>query len=231
MLVSLKILQTAGQNSFKQTTNASYHLTLEFAKPFEPPKEDHVLRWRYTTYMGESHPAEKKVVVQFAPDDLKLTPVQTEKLKKLVGPRYNPETEIIKMSCESFEHQAQNKQHLNKLVNDLIMMAKDPTDTFEDVPLDLRHHQFKNKPKFPKEWRMTDERRLELDAHRQREALADLKKTEDGQLVDGQKNIDAYLIQKMAEDLEKQKAAELVAVPRSGGKSSSSSGAGRGARR
>ncbi|KAL3960851.1 hypothetical protein ACCO45_005968 [Purpureocillium lilacinum] len=177
-------------------------LLAKFAKPFVPPKDNEVLRWRYTTYMGESHPAEKKVVVQFAPDDLKLTPVQTDKLRKLAGPRYNPETELIKMSCESFEHQAQNKRYLSNLVDDLIAAAKDPKDTFED------------------EWRLTGERRLQLDEQRQRAALEDMKRAEGGLLVDGKKAIDGYLMQKMAEEQEKQKVAELVAAAPKGGKSS-----------
>lgn len=164
--------------------------------------------------MGEAHPAERKVVVQFAPDDLKLTPVQTSKLKKLAGPRYNPETEFVKMSCESYEHQAQNKAYLQNLVSDLIAAAKDPADTFEDVPLDLRHHRVKPKPRFPREWRMTEQRRLELEAQRKTAALADLQREEQGLLVDGQKVIDGFLMQRLVEDQEKQKAAELVPAAR-----------------
>lgn len=178
--------------------------------------------------MGESHPAEKKVVVQFAPDDLGLTDVQTEKLKKLAGPRYNPETELVKMGSESFEHQAQNKQYLVNLVNDLITAAKDPKDTFADVSLDLRHHKFEPKPQFPKEWRLTEERRKELAEHRQQAAIADAKRAEDGLLVDGQKLIDGFLIQKLAEEQEKEKVAELVAAAPRG---KAAGGATRGARR
>ncbi|KND89649.1 37S ribosomal protein S24, mitochondrial [Tolypocladium ophioglossoides CBS 100239] len=189
-------------------------LLSKFAKPFAPPADDQVLRWRYTTYMGESHPAEKKVVVQFAPDDLKLTPVQTDKLRKLAGPRYNPETELVKVSCESYEHQAQNKRYLSNLVDDLIASAKDPKDTFADVPLDLRHHHIKAKPRFPKEWRLTNERRLQLDEDRQRAAITDIEKAEGGLLVDGKKAIDNFLIRKMVEEQEKQKVAELVAAPK-----------------
>ncbi|ODA80318.1 hypothetical protein RJ55_03276 [Drechmeria coniospora] len=189
-------------------------LLAQFAKPFVPPTDKQVLRWRYTTYMGESHPAEKKVVVQFAPDDLKLTAVQTSKLKKLAGPRYNPDTDLVKMSCESFEHQAQNKAYLSNLVDDLIAAAKDGKDTFEDVPLDLRHHKVEEKPKFPKEWRLTNERRLQLDEQRHQAALADMKRAEEGLLVDGRKAIDGYLMQKLAEEAEKKKVAELVVAPR-----------------
>lgn len=82
------------------------------------------LRFRYTSYLGEFHPAEKKVVVEFSPADFGLTEVQEMKLKKLAGSRYNPTKETIKMSCESFEHQAQNKRHLAELVQKLIADAK-----------------------------------------------------------------------------------------------------------
>lgn len=74
--------------------------------------------------MGEFHPAEKKVVVEFSPEDFGLTEVQQMKLRKLAGPRYNPEKETIKMSCESFEHQAQNKRYLAELVEKLVTEAK-----------------------------------------------------------------------------------------------------------
>ena len=78
--------------------------------------------------MGEFHPAERKVVVEFCPADFDLTPVQELKLKKLVGPRYNPETEIVHMSCEMFEHQAQNKRYLSDMVDKLIAEAKVRSD-------------------------------------------------------------------------------------------------------
>jgi small subunit ribosomal protein S35 len=74
--------------------------------------------------MGEFHPAEKKVVVQFCPNDLGLTEQQQSKLAKLAGSRYNPETNLIKMSCEMFEHQAQNKRYLGDLVEKMITEAK-----------------------------------------------------------------------------------------------------------
>ncbi|KAK2056572.1 mitochondrial ribosomal protein [Colletotrichum caudatum] len=168
-------------------------LLSKIAKPFEPPQEDQVLRFRYTTYMGEYHPAERKVVVQFSPADLKLSPVEADKLRKLVGPRYNPETDMIKMSSEKYEHQAQNKRYLSDLVDKLIATAKDPKDTFQDIPLDTRHHVFKNKPKFPKEWRMTEERRKELHAFRMRTLEIDAVKREDGLLVDGTRKIEQAL--------------------------------------
>lgn len=97
----------------------------EMAKPFVPPTQKEVLRFRYTNYMGENHPAENKVVVEFCPADLPdLTDVQRDKLKKLAGSRWNPETDIIKMSCEMFETQAQNKRYLGDLVETLLHEAR-----------------------------------------------------------------------------------------------------------
>lgn len=85
---------------------------------------DQPLRFRFTSYMGEFHPAEKKVVVEFSPTDFGLSEVQTTKLIKLAGSRYNPVKETIKISCESFEHQAQNKRYLAELVEKLLAEAK-----------------------------------------------------------------------------------------------------------
>ncbi|WQF89027.1 Putative small ribosomal subunit protein mS35 [Colletotrichum destructivum] len=182
-------------------------LLSKLVKPFEPPQDDQVLRFRYTTYMGEYHPAQRKVVVQFSPADLKLSPVQADKLRKLAGPRYNPETDTVKMSSDKYEHQAQNKRYLSDLVDTLIEAAKDPKDTFKDIPLDTRHHEFKNKPKFPKEWRMTEERRKELDEFRQRALEIDAGRTEDGRLVDGAQKIEAALA---APEQTNDKVAQLV---------------------
>ncbi|KAI1113006.1 mitochondrial ribosomal subunit protein-domain-containing protein [Nemania sp. NC0429] len=167
-------------------------LLSKLATPFEPPTAREPLRFRYTTYMGEFHPAEKKVVVEFSPRDLPLDEAQQQKLRKLLGPRLNPETDIAKMSCEQFEHQAQNKRYLGDVVNKLVAQAKDPTDMFEDVPLDTRHHTFKVKPKFPKEWRMTEERRQFLEDARQKALLLDQAKEEAGTLVDGTKKIEVF---------------------------------------
>lgn len=83
------------------------------------------LRFRYTSYMGEQHPAEKKVVLEFSPADMpNLTDVQREKLKKLVGSRYNPDTDVVRMSSDSYETQAQNKRYLGDLVDTLLHEAR-----------------------------------------------------------------------------------------------------------
>lgn len=77
------------------------------------------------------------MVVEFKPHELGLGKRAMDKLVKLAGPRFSPETGLVKMSCESFETQAQNKRYLGDTVQNLIVEAKDTTDTFEDVPFDL----------------------------------------------------------------------------------------------
>lgn len=119
--------------------------------------------------MGESHPAEPKVVMELSSRDLTpkyLTEAQRVTFLKLVGPRYNPETDIVRMSCEKFPARAQNKRYLGDLINTLVKEAKEG-DSFADIPLDLRHHT-PSKPKtpFPDSWNMTEERKKELEAKR-----------------------------------------------------------------
>lgn len=62
---------------------------------------------------------------------------------------------------------------------------QDPKDTFEDIPLDTRHHTFKTKPKFPREWRITPARQAELEAGRKQAVQLDQEKAASGLLVDG----------------------------------------------
>ncbi|KAK4539138.1 hypothetical protein LTR36_001450 [Oleoguttula mirabilis] len=147
------------------------------------------LRWRYTTYMGETHPAARKVVVEFKPADLRADVVNTQqrgKLLKLAGPRYNPLTGILKMSCESFETQAQNKRYLGDTILSLLAEATDPAaDTFADVPLDTRHVKAKPRLRFPTAWLLTAERKAELEARRRVLLLEEGRKVEGDRVVSG----------------------------------------------
>ncbi|KAL8915585.1 MAG: hypothetical protein Q9171_000150 [Xanthocarpia ochracea] len=158
----------------------------KLAKPFVLPPLDKPLRFRYTTYMGETHPAAKKVVLEFCTRDLPdLTEAQRIKLVKLVGVRYNPETDLVKMSCEMFETQAQNKRYLGDLVDTLMAEARDPSDMFEDVPLDFRHHKSKPKIEFPEEWKLTEQRRAQLEENQRQRELRETEREKTGTLVDG----------------------------------------------
>ncbi|KAL8732182.1 MAG: hypothetical protein Q9166_002929 [cf. Caloplaca sp. 2 TL-2023] len=166
----------------------------KLAKPFVPPPQNKPLRFRYTTYMGETHPAAKKVVLEFCTRDLPdLTEAQRIKLVKLVGVRYNPETDLVKMSCEMFENQAQNKRYLGDLVDTLMAEAQDSSDMFEDVPLDFRHHRSNPKFEFPEKWKLTEERRAQLEENRKQRALREQEREEAGRMVDGAKVIEQVL--------------------------------------
>jgi small subunit ribosomal protein S35 len=149
--------------------------TLEHAKKFTLPPDTHVLRFRYTYYMGEHHPAEHKVVVELCSQDLVpkyLTEDQRQTFLKLVGTRYNPDTDIVRMSTEKFDSRAKNKRYLGDLVKSLIHEAKDG-DSFADIPLDLRHHKPKVRHVFPESWKLTEERRNQLVADREQRRLAE----------------------------------------------------------
>jgi len=140
--------------------------------------------------MGEVHPAAKKVVVEFCTKDLKgLTEQQRVKLIKLVGPRYNPDQDMVKISCEKFEAPAQNKRYLGDLVNRLIAEAKDSSDLFEDIPLDFRHHKPKRKVAYPEEWKLKPQRVEALVTARQ-----EAKLLEDGaHPLNGKQVVESYV--------------------------------------
>jgi small subunit ribosomal protein S35 len=144
--------------------------------------------------LGEYHPAARKVVLQFSPADIPgLTTQQRLKLLKLVGPRYNPDTEIIKMSCEQFEAPAQNKRYLGDLVKKLLDEARNPEDTFEDIPLDLRHHKPKRRLDFPEAWKMRPERVSQLFEARQEQRLLEAQQaTAETRPLDGKVVVQEY---------------------------------------
>ncbi|KAL8928568.1 MAG: hypothetical protein Q9208_001802 [Pyrenodesmia sp. 3 TL-2023] len=184
----------------------------KLAKPFVLPSAKKPLRFRYTTYMGETHPAANKVVLEFCTRDLpKLTEAQRIKLVKLVGVRYNPEKDLVKMSCEMFETQAQNKRYLGDLVDTLVAEARDPTDMFEDVPLDFRHHKPKPRFEFPEKWKLTKQRKEQLAANWRQGALKDQEREEAGQLIDGSK-----VIEQVLEAISMQAPAQPTVLPRLG---------------
>lgn len=184
--------------------------------------------------MGEAHPAAKKVVVEFAPADLpNLNEKQRLKLVKLVGARWNPDKEIVRMSCESFETQAQNKRFLGETIGKLLTEARDPkADSFEDIPLDLRHVENKRMQRkqkallrarlgnpntgFPVEWRMTEERRAQIDAIRnaalELEAPAVEQTATEG--VEGEANAQAVEQKKLVSGLDAIEEARKIDLAR-----------------
>jgi len=144
--------------------------------------------------MGETHPAAKKIVLEFCTRDLpSLTEPQRIKLIKLVGPRYNPSTDTVKMSSEMFETQAQNKRYLGDLV-DTLMKEASGGDMFEDVPLDFRHHRVRDVVEFPGGWALTEGRRRKIREARERREEEERERVEGGRVVDGQRVVQGALL-------------------------------------
>ncbi|KAI8935562.1 hypothetical protein NX059_008131 [Plenodomus lindquistii] len=176
-------------------------LLSHLARPFTPPTETTPFRFRYTSYLGESHPATNKVVVEFSPPDLSLhpsptlslTPPQIAKLIKLAGPRYNPTTQVIKLSCEAYDTQAQNKRFLGETINSLIKEAKDEKDMFDDVPFDFRHAKVKKRTEFPEAWVMTQERKKYLEGKRREGDRREDRRRGNGEVVDGRRIVETSL--------------------------------------
>ena len=112
---------------------------------------------------------------------------------KLVGVRYNPDTDVVKMACESHETPAQNKRYLADLVQTLVKEAKDESDMFEDVPLDFRHHKPKKVWVFPEEWKLDEERKQKLAAERERLQQIEQGRGAKGQLVEGKRVLEEAL--------------------------------------
>lgn len=90
-----------------------------------------MLQFRYTSYLGASHPSAKKVVLRFPvkqlrealKSDPRIDDAWEHKFKLLLGPRYNLHTDMVHMSCDSLEYPAQNKKWLSDKIDDLINMA------------------------------------------------------------------------------------------------------------
>lgn len=95
---------------------------------------------------------------------------------------------------------------------------QDPSDTFEDVPLDTRHHKRVVRPKFPKEWLLTEERKQELEAIRREAMELDKAKKEKGELVDGKEIIQVTLSAPAAEAAVERVPVRVSAKGRMGGR-------------
>lgn len=112
---------------------------------------------------------------------------------KLAATRYNPTTDIIKLSTEQFDTQTQNKRFLGETITSLIAEAKDATDTFEDVPFDFRHHKEKVRHAFPQEWVLTEERKAYLEGKRAEKARLEDVRRGNGEVVDGRLVVETSL--------------------------------------
>lgn len=136
----------------------------EFATEYRAPAKGENLKFKHFTFVGESHPAERKVVLTFSPESTGLENKQLHKLKLLAGPRYDADRNEIKIASDRFPEQAQNKRYLGHLYSRLVQTAQDASDDFADVPLDQRVTERRRahrrglypEHKFPKEWNRPD---------------------------------------------------------------------------
>lgn len=130
------------------------------SKPYVRPI-DKPFRFKYLVPVTESLPGQGKVSVEFKVSKLGLNEVESHKLKVLAGTRYDPRKDTVKISSSRYQEQAQNKTYLHGVITDLITHAKDKSDTFEDIPLDKRHIEAKERRQkkrsyarlFPEEWK------------------------------------------------------------------------------
>lgn len=135
---------------------AAYELPqlAQFATPYRKRTDKQVVQFRYTTYMGEPHAAESKVVATFKTNALTdLTPAQRHKLRLLAGVRYDHEEDSVKIAATAFPEAAQNATYIGDVLRSLLEESKDPKgDTFADIPLRTSHvtaRKRRNKPMYP----------------------------------------------------------------------------------
>ncbi|KAG5650657.1 hypothetical protein H0H81_011479 [Sphagnurus paluster] len=131
-----------------------------YRKPFVPPTPATPVIVRSLDYAGEEHPATAKRVIVASIDDLPLRDAAAvHKFKLLAGPRWTPNPPAdagisvfdiwrngyIKISCEDFPKPAMNLKWASDTLDRLVAEANDTSDTFKNVPIDLRHVRSKIK--------------------------------------------------------------------------------------
>lgn len=135
---------------------------VKYRKNYTPiPKKESPVVYKYTRFIGEAHPGEKKVSLQLKLSDLSLSSEEEHKFKLIAGPRYDHQTDIFLMSCDRYLEPAQNASFLSDVLDDLIAESKVNPQEFANLPLDKRHTVAKYSKKqrkntlhipFPKEW-------------------------------------------------------------------------------
>ncbi|KAJ2778266.1 37S ribosomal protein S24, mitochondrial [Coemansia interrupta] len=130
------------------------HPTLaQYARPFRVPSSEHVLRFERSVTMGDKTQAQdRKVVLRVRVAQLGLKGPELHKFLLLVGVRYDPQTDELKMSEDREATSLLNKKRLADTLNQLIGEAKKKDDMFGDVALDFTHRKYKHKMAFPEEW-------------------------------------------------------------------------------
>jgi hypothetical protein len=70
------------------------------------------------------HPNEFKVVLEVYVKDLNLSEEGVEALIDIVGPRYNPNKKLLKLTCNKFDTRVENRNYLVWLLDSLLQEAE-----------------------------------------------------------------------------------------------------------
>ncbi|KAJ2481929.1 37S ribosomal protein S24, mitochondrial [Coemansia sp. RSA 2131] len=125
----------------------------QHASPFNPPPENKFLRFERSVTIGDKHLSDdRKVLLRLQVSKLGLKGAELRKFLLLVGDRYNPEIDELKMSENRESSSLLNKKVLADTLIALITEAKKTDDQFADIPLDFSSRGYKPAPKFPTEW-------------------------------------------------------------------------------
>ncbi|KAJ1679437.1 37S ribosomal protein S24, mitochondrial [Spiromyces aspiralis] len=125
----------------------------EYSKPFTPPSERQILRFQRTEHVGvANHPGDRRVTMTVKVSKLGLSDIERHKFLLLVGPRYDPFKDELKMSEDREPTSMENKKRLSDTLDTLIAEAKNKDDMFSDIPLTFPHAKPRKMPEFPEEW-------------------------------------------------------------------------------
>ncbi|KAJ2081690.1 37S ribosomal protein S24, mitochondrial [Coemansia sp. RSA 988] len=125
---------------------------VERAKPFNPPSSECILHFESSATMGEKFLAQdRKVVLRVKVAKLGLKTPELHKFLLLVGVRYNPQSDELKMSEDREATSLLNKKRLADTLTTLIAQAKNK-ESYVDVPLDYNYLNRGHTKNIPRKW-------------------------------------------------------------------------------
>lgn len=131
-------------------------LLAKYRQPYTPKtnKETPIKLTYHSDFSNSSNNSNRKVTLTVELKDLQLNEKQQKKFIILAGNKINHDTNILKFSVDESEQPTQNARIIVGRFNKLMEAAKDLTDDFADIPIDIRSTISKKKvPVFPKEWK------------------------------------------------------------------------------
>lgn len=135
-------------------------LLAKYRQKYEPRSDKHepIRLTFHSDLTDESTPYNRKVTLAVALDDLALQDKQQKKFKILAGNKFSHNKQVFKFSSDQFPDATQNARWLVETFNKLLAEAKDLTEAFDDIPVDMRHTKLqKPKPAFPDAWRRPED--------------------------------------------------------------------------